>query len=158
MTFSKEDLRKYLLYIFGVTGVVFFWAGIWDGVGNISYLANPLVSLVVGITLMTIGGIIFKDTSPFWTKGDKREGLLKKIRHHQKKHEFEVRYHDRSLGKEIAFLGKHLSDVEKGFVVLLRGSEEIFVPLERVTEIKHKGETRWKKESNHNGKKKDGKK
>jgi len=152
---TKEEIKKYLIYIFGITGVVFFWAGIWDGLGNLSSLANPVISFIVGIILMTIGGIIFKESSPFWTKGDKREGLLKKIRRHPQKHEFEVKYHDRFLGKELLFAGKHLKDVEKGFVVLINQSEEIFVPLERITEIKHKGKTKWKKDSNnHNQKKK----
>jgi len=157
---SKEDIKKYLIYLFGIMGVVFFWAGVWDGLGNLSYLSNPLISFIVGIILMTTGGVIFRGSTSFWSRGDKREGLLKKIRHHPKKHEFEVKYHDRSLGKELSFLGKHLDDVEKGFVVLLRNSEEIFVPLERITEIKHQGKTKWKNNTNKNNKtnKKNGKK
>ena len=60
---SGEDIKKYFWYLFGIMGVVFFWSGTWDGLGNLGPLVNPLVSLVVGVVLLSLSGIIFKDAN-----------------------------------------------------------------------------------------------
>ena len=57
---TREDAQRYFWYFFGVLGVVLFWAGVWDGIGQISFLKNPFFSLVVGLILLSVGGIIRK--------------------------------------------------------------------------------------------------
>ena len=140
---SVQIITKYFWYIFGVMGIVFFWAGVLDGLGNLSYLVNPLISLFVGLAMLTLGGYLFRDTGMFG-KADKRHSMLHKVHTHPKKHEFIISYHDRIKKKEISFPAHKLQDIEKGFLVLLEGKKELFVPSKRVTKILHNGEVYWK--------------
>ena len=45
-------VKKYFWSLFGVVGIVSFWAGIWEGIAGLPYIVNPLISLIVGITLL----------------------------------------------------------------------------------------------------------
>lgn len=140
---SFEEFKTYFWYFFGILGVVFFWTGVWDGLGGLSYLSNPLVSFIVGIILIAIGGLLFKESSPFG-QFDKRNGAIHKIHKHPLKHEFQVKYNDHIQKKELSFSASKIKKIEKGFMVLIEKNKEIFVPNKRITEIAHKGKTHWK--------------
>ncbi len=138
---SSEELKRYFWYFFGVLGVVFFWAGVWDGLGNVAFLQNPLFSLMVGIAMLLIGGLVRKAD-----KVKKQElvarGVLHQVHHHPQKHEFHIKYHDKIKKKDILYRADKLDRIEKGFLVFAeKGKEEIFVPIHRVTEVLHKGKT-----------------
>ncbi len=138
---TREDMQRYFWYFFGVLGVVLFWAGVWDGVGNIAFLKNPLLSLIIGLILLFIGGIIRKTDN-----ADQQEllahNVLKEVHHHPQKQEFHVKYFDKMNKKEVLIGGEQLHRLEKGFLVLLeKGGKELFVPIHRVTEVLHNGKT-----------------
>ncbi len=138
---TSEELKRYLWYFFGVLGVVFFWAGVWDGLGNISFLQNPLFSLMVGIAMLLIGGLVRKAD-----KVKKQElvarGVLHHVHIHPQKQEFHIKYHDKIKKKDVLFRADKLDRIEKGFLVFVeKGKEEIFVPIHRVTEVLHRGKT-----------------
>lgn len=143
---SRQELKRYFWFIFGIAGVVFFWAGIWDGLGNISYLQNPWISLAVGIFLLSISKLIFRDADPFWGSGKAEvQTVLEKIDKHPKKHEFNIKYKDKLKNKEVTIKANKFKEIEKEFIVFLEKGKEIFVPLHRVTEVAHKNKTHWKK-------------
>lgn len=142
--FSGEDIKKYFWYLFGIMGIVFFWTGTWDGLGNLGPLANPLVSLLVGVVLLSLSGVIFKDANPLWEIEKPVKAEAKKVHRHPQKHEFHFKYEDRLKNKELLVHAQKLQRIEKEFLVFLDQGKEVFVPLHRVTEILHNGKTHWK--------------
>jgi len=142
---TSEEIKKYFWYIFGMIGVVFFWAGTWDGLGYIHpIISNPWLSLVLGITMLSLSGVIFKDANPLWEVEKPVKSEARKVHRHPQKDEFHFKYEDRIKNKELLFHAEKLKRVEKEFLVFLDKGKEVFVPLHRVTEILRKRKTHWK--------------
>lgn len=139
-----EEIKKYFWYLFGMIGIAFFWAGVWDGLGNLGPLENPLVSLMVGVILLSLSGIILKDANPLWEVEKPVKSEAKKVHHHPQKDEFHFKYEDHIKNKELLLHAGKLRRVEKEFLVFIDKGKEVFVPLHRVTEILRKGKTHWK--------------
>ena len=139
-----EDAKRYFWYIFGILGTLFFWAGMWDGLGSIGFLKNPFISMAIGLILLSLSGVIFKDANPLWEVEKPVKAEAKKVHHHPLKHEFHFKYEDHLKKKELTIHAGKLKRVEKEFLVFLDKGKEVFVPLHRVTEILHKGKTHWK--------------
>ena len=144
MMVAAEDIKKYFWYVFGTIGVVFFWAGVWDGLGNLWLLQNAIISFVVGFTLLGLSGVIFKDANPLWETEKPVKSEAKKVHRHPQKQEFHFKYNDHVKNKELLLHAQKLQRVEKEFLVFLDKGKEVFVPLHRITEILHKGKTHWK--------------
>ncbi len=141
---TLEDFKKYFWYIFGTLGVVFFWAGTWDGLGYLPIIENPWLSLGIGLTMLSLSGVIFKGANPLWEKEKPICGIATKIWRHPQKHEFHFKYKDHVSNKEIMMHAKYLKKIEKEFLVFLDQGKEIFIPLHRVTQIMHKEKIHWK--------------
>lgn len=141
---SWEELKKYFWYLFGVMGVVFFWTGTWDGLGNIGWLQNPLISFIVGAILLSLSGVIFKEANPLWEAEKMVKSEAKKVHRHPQKDEFHFKYQDNIKKKELLIHAGKLNRIEKEFLVFFDEGKEVFVPLHRVTEILRKGKTHWK--------------
>ena len=139
-----EDIKKYFWYLFGIIGVVYFWAGVWDGVGSIGPLKNPLYSFIAGVVLLSLSRVILKDANPLWGLEKPAKLEAKKVHRHPQKPEFHFKYKDHVGNKEIMLHAKNLKKIEKEFLVFLDRGKEIFIPLHRVTQITHKGKTHWK--------------
>ena len=135
-------LKRYFWNVMGVAGVVFFWTGVWDGIGNLGYLVNPLVSLLAGTLILVASSLVFKKIS--WKKTKKSIlSLIHEVHKHPKKHEFHIKYYDKTKKKHIVFPANELKKIEKSFLVLKKKEKEFFVPAHRVVEIMHKGKP-WK--------------
>ena len=141
---NSEDVKKYFWYLFGTIGVVFFWAGVYDGLGRLPIIENPWVSLILGITMLSLSGVLLKGSNPLWEAETPVKTQAKKIHHHPQKHEFHFKYEDHLKKKELTIPAGKLQRIEKEFLVFLDQGKEVFVPLHRVTEILHKGKTHWK--------------
>lgn len=141
---DKEDIKQYFWYIFGIIGIVFFWSGTWDGLGNLGPLENPIVSFMVGAFLLSLSGLIFKDANPLWEPERAVKTEAKKVHHHPLKHEFHFKYQDHEKNKEVLIHARKLKRIEKEFLVFLDKGKEVFVPLHRVTEILHNDKSHWK--------------
>ena len=139
-----EDFKKYFWYLFGTLGVVFFWAGVWDGLGQLPIIKIPWLSLVLGITMLSLSGILLKGANPLWEPEKPVSAEAKKVHRHPRKHEFHFRYEDHVQKKEMTIHAGKLSRIEKEFLVFVDKGKEVFIPLHRVTEILHKGKTHWK--------------
>ena len=145
---TTADFKQYFWYLLGMMGVIFFWSGVWDGLGNIGWLKHPLVSLLVGLVLLAFSPLLFKEKGIFgegiFGKEKGAEGVLLRIQKHPQKHLFHISYHD-SLKGRILLPAHHLKKIEKEFLVFLdEGKREIFIPLHRVREILYQGKTHWK--------------
>lgn len=145
MIIEKHKLKSYFWSLFGIIGVVFFWAGVWDGLGNLYLLVNPLVSFLVGLAMLTFSGLIFKQFNPFKEKKKTPHSVLHKVKNHPKKKEFKIIFYDLIKGKDISINADKLKGIEKeAYLVLEEKGKEFFIPLHRVTKITHKNKTHWK--------------
>ncbi|MEK6937586.1 MAG: RNA repair domain-containing protein [Nanoarchaeota archaeon] len=145
ISFSKEALRHYLFAVIGVIGIVLFWAGLWDGIGSLWLLKNPLVSLAAGLVILASSGLLLKEFDPLKEEEQKIHAEMLKIHHHPQKQEFHIKFHDRLKGKDVLHQVKHLKDIEKGFLIFVeKEGKELFVPIHRVKEILHNNKSYWK--------------
>lgn len=139
-----EDIKKYFWFLFGTIGVVFFWAGAWDGLGSLPYVQSPWISLAIGIIMLSLSGVIFKGANPLWEVEKPIHDIVKKINRHPQKQEFHIKYADHVSKKELLLKADKLKNIEKDFLIFLEKGKEVFIPVHRVTEILHKGKTHWK--------------
>jgi len=130
-------IKKYLWSGLGVAGVVFFWAGVWDGLGNLWLLTNPLVSLAVGLLIFLVSAVAFGKLD---LKSSDRSNLslLYKVKNHPKKHHFHIHYKDHNKKSKVKISAKYLVGIEKTFLILREKGHELFIPIYRVEEILHK--------------------
>lgn len=144
---SFNKLKKYFWSLFGVLGIVFFWAGIWDGVGGLPYISIPWVSLLVGLAIILFSGLIFKQIDPFGGEEiTKISDALHQVHQHPLKQEFTIHYYDKIKKKNIQVSAEKLDRIEKEtFLVLKQADKELFIPFSRVKEIWHQGKP-WEME------------
>ncbi len=139
---TGEQLKRYGWYFFGVMGVIFFWTGVWDGVGKLSYLKNPLVSLLLGLMMITLSKYIFKGADPMQEAEKSIEHTLHVAYNHPQKQDFHIKYHDKIQQKNILLRVDKIKEIEKGFLIVLdKGQKEFFIPIHRIREILHNGKT-----------------
>jgi len=142
---ETEQIKKYFWSLFGVVGIVAFWAGIWDGIGGLSYISSPLVSLIIGLTILIGARFIFKEFNPFAETEKSANKAILNLHKRPNKHEFQIKYHDRLQKNYQDISGKDLKDIEKLFLVVNQNDQqEVFIPVHRVKEIRHKGKLHWK--------------
>lgn len=135
--------QRYFWALFGVLGVVFFWAGVWDGIGSLPYLKYPWVSFLIGIAILSFSGLVLKEFNPLEGTEQRMSGLLHQVKSHPQKHHFHVKYYDQVRRGHITFRGDKVKRIEKSFVILHSPRREVFIPLHRVKKILHKGKP-WK--------------
>ena len=128
----------------GIFGIVMFWAGIWDGIGNLPYLANPLISLGVGLIILVSSVLIFEESKIFGGKMDPNLVLMHKVKAHPEKKDFMIKYYDKIKNKTISFKAIMIKRIEKdAFLVLDKDNQETFIPIHRIKEVLYKGRP-WK--------------
>ncbi len=142
---SAAQSKNYFWYVFGIMGIVFFWTGVWDGLGNLGPLKNPLISLLVGLAMLTLSGFIFKESEPFGEGEKTIESILRQVHRHPQKEEFHIKYLDKVKCSHLLFSARNLKNIEKEFLVFLdEEGKEVFIPFHRVMEVLHLGKTHWK--------------
>ncbi len=141
-------IKKYFWTVFGIMGIVMFWAGIWDGVGYLPYLNIPWVSLLVGLGIILFSKVIFKQVDPFGEEGEmtKISNALHQVHQHPLKQEFTIHYFDKIKKKYLQVSAEKLDRIEKEtFLVLKQADREFFIPFNRIKEIWHQGKP-WEME------------
>jgi hypothetical protein len=139
INFQLYKLSRYFWAVLGVIGVVMFWAGTWDGLGSLPYLQNPLVSFFVGLLILLVSGLIFKEFDPIGKKDSGKILTAHKIHHHPEKHHIQVKYYDKIKKSHILISATKLKRIEKeAFLVFEHEKKEFFLPIHRVKEILHK--------------------
>ncbi len=143
-----ETIKQYGWYLFGTMGVVFFWEGIWDGIGNIGPLKNPLLSLGTGIILLSLTKFLFPGNAPFLSEKHPAHQIVKSLHTHPQKNLFNFKYRDEVQNKEINISAENMHRYEKNFIVIKTPEgRETFIPLHRLKEVLYEGKTHWKEAS-----------
>ena len=144
---TKDDLKKYFWAILGGVGMICLWAGVWDGIGGLPYLENSLVSLGIGIAILTFSGTIYKEFDPLKEAEEEVHKQLQEIHKHPQKHLFHIKYFDNFKNNHIILSADKIHNIEKGFIIMLddKGNEK-FIPGHRVKELFHEGKLFWKNE------------
>ena len=141
---NPAKLKQYFWFLFSVMGIVFFWVGIWDGLGSLAYVKEWWISLLIGLTLFAISGIILKENNIFGGAANPVMKILHTIPSHPEKHLFHIKYFDKIKKREKTLTGHQVIGIEKDYFIFLDGNYEQFIPAHRITEILHKGKTHWK--------------
>lgn len=140
-----EPVKRYFWSAFSAVGVICFWAGIWDGIGELPILKNPFVSLIVGFAILFASGTVFKEFDPLEEAEKAVHKVVHQVTNHPQKKEFHIKYHDKVSRKNLTFRADDIKKIEKDFLVMLdKTGKEIFVPVHRITEVLHKGKSYWK--------------
>ncbi len=140
-----EKIKKYNWAIFSALGIVFFWAGIWDGIGALPFLNHPINSLIIGGIMLISSGYIFKQFDPLGSLESSIKKTLHEVHNHPQKHLFHIKYHDKLKNKDILLRGNHITKIENNYLILKhQQGKEIFIPIHRIKEVLHKNKTYWK--------------
>jgi len=137
------QLKRYFWSIFGVLGVVLFWAGVWDGIGYLPWFHNPLVCLLVGFVILGASGILFKEFDPLGMSEKKKILSLHHVYSHPQRHQFSIKYYDHIKRSNITISAKKLRKIEnEAFLNIEEAGKEVFIPIHRIKEIFRNGK-KW---------------
>lgn len=144
--FLREQDKHFLSSLYAAIAIVFTWKGIWDGIYEIPYIADPFVFLFLGFAILTLSGLIFKNFDPFGSIEEGVKKTLHSVYTHQQKEKFHLKYYDKAQKKQITVPAKWIKKIEKGAVVLVppHKKQEIFVPIHRVSEVLYNGKRYWR--------------
>jgi len=142
----REQDRHFLWSLYFGVGVIFVWKGIWESFYEIPYIDNPWVLLFIGLTMLTLSGIIFKEYDPLGNIDKSVAKMISFVHHHPHKEEFKIIYHDKEKKKDMVIGADKVRQVEKKYFVVKKEGEqkEGFIPSHRLVEIKHKDKTYWR--------------
>lgn len=148
----REQDKHFLWSLFVAVSVILMWKGIWEGMYEIPtqlgypQFSDPFVFLFLGFVMLTFSGIIFKEFDPLGSLDKSANRMMQYIHNHPHKHEFTIKYYDKSQKKEFLINAERLKHIEKGTLVIEHpnGRQELFIPLSRVTEVQRQGKPYWK--------------
>lgn len=153
MVFREQD-KHFLWSIFAGAGVILAWRGIWEGllyyvpeeILGLPYLADPWVFLFIGLAMLTFSGMIFKEFDPLGGVEKSVQKVIHFVHNAPNKNEFTIKYHDKEQKKDLLFKADELKHIEKNTLVIEQpnSSQELFVPLHRVTEVIRNGKVYWR--------------
>ena len=78
----REQDKHFLWSLLAAMGIIFVWKGLWEGLYEIPYLGDPWVALFVGLTMLTLSGLIFREFDPLGSL----DKSVNKITTHVKNH------------------------------------------------------------------------
>ncbi len=142
----REQDKHFLSSIYSAAAVIILWKGLWGSIEEIPFIGDPFVALFFGLVILLFSGVIFKEFDPL---GGIEEAVTKKmeiILNSPDKKNYEVRYYDKMLKKEITIPAKYVHKIEEAGVVVMDPLKkaESFIPLHRVTEIWYNGKRYWR--------------
>ncbi|HIH43143.1 TPA: DUF504 domain-containing protein [Candidatus Woesearchaeota archaeon] len=143
---SEKD-KHYSAALIVLTGIIFFWRGLWDVLGFIPVVENPFVSLFIGLLIMTFSGVIFNEFDPFKARLQQTTELLHQIESHKydKSKNYAIKYYDEASKKHHTLQHHRIKKIESNFIVYEDKGKEIFIPMHRIHEIHQHDKVIWKK-------------
>lgn len=144
----RESDKHFLLALIAVTGVVFFWRGMWMLADIVPILNNPFVSLAIGLAIMTFSGIIYREfipeEEPLTPVLDILKDVFKNPIEIRKK--YVIEYYDELLKAHKKITHAVIRKLEHTYLVIERKGEELFIPVHRIHKIHSEGKVLWQKE------------
>jgi len=132
--------------LYSAVAIIFVWKGLWEGLYEIPYIGDSFVFLFIGFAMLTFSGLIFKEFDPLGGVEKAIHKTVTTIQKHPDKKNFKLKYHDKSLKKDILIDAERLKKMEKGILIVRHKNrnQEVFIPIHRLTEVTYKGKTSWK--------------
>ena len=138
--------KQYLAALVVIIGIVIFWRGIWDTLYLIPIVENPFVSLFIGLLIITLSGVIFKEFDPLSRKTAKTMEILNEmVSRKGKKDGYEILYLDEKKKSALPVSNSKIKKMEHNFLVIEEKDRELFIPVHRIQKIKQDGKTIWSK-------------
>jgi len=144
---SLSKIKHYGWYIFGILGVAIFWGGLWGSADKL--VNNFYITFIIGLVCLVLANMVREKMDP--SAGAERDiyGALDKVKNHPKKHQFNIKYHDKIKKKHISIKADKLYRIEEEHLVFIgKGKKEEFIPIHRIKEILHLGKNHWKPKKN----------
>ncbi|MBS3158173.1 DUF504 domain-containing protein [Candidatus Woesearchaeota archaeon] len=143
----SETDKHYLGALVVLTGVIFFWRGLWAVLDMTPVIENAFVSLFIGLTIMTLTGVIFKEFDPFAAKIQKTMEILHEIvsHKHDKEKDFKIKYFDEASQKHHIIQHHKIKRIEHNFIVFEEKGKDVFIPVHKIHEIHQHDKVIWKK-------------
>lgn len=148
MTFYRfrEEDKKYLYALLYATGIILFWRGIWEVSYEIPLLENVYFVLFVGLFILTITGLIYREFDVLGQRVYNLSKLFDDVIIDKSRGVFyDIYWFDEFKGHEHRMHSKHLRKVEMEFLVIESKGHDAFIPLSRITKITKSGTTIWKR-------------
>lgn len=142
----REQDKHFLWSLVAAAGVIFVWKGLWEGLYEIPYLDSPWVALFIGLTMLTLSGLIFKEFDPLGSLEKSTKKKILSVYNHPQKKEFQIKYYDKIKKKKVLVEADKIKRIEKNSLIFINAKDkkEIFIPTHRITEILHNGEVYWR--------------
>jgi len=142
---SSKD-KKYLTALLGATGVIIFWRGLWEGADLIPIVKEPIVSIFIGLAILTFTGVIYEEFYKVEMHVQRGSEALGKIwKRLKKQKDYKIHYLDSITSKVHSFKCSDVVDIENDYVIIKHKKKEFFIPMKRVHAVKHKsGKVVWK--------------
>jgi len=142
----REQDKHFLSSLYSAAAIIFVWKGLWEGMYEIPYIGDAFVALFIGFTMLLFSGLIFKEFDPLGGLEQAVTTKLEFVLNSPDKKNFEVRYHDKMLKKDLTVPGKYVHKIEEAGMVVIDPIKkaETFIPLHRVTEIWYNGRRYWR--------------
>lgn len=145
----RESDKHFLLALVAVTGVVFFWRGLWGVLDIIPIFSNVFVSLAIGLAIMTFSGIIYREFMPEEEPLTPVLDILKDIFKHplETRKQYIIEYYDELLKAHKKITHAVIRKLEHMYMVVERKGEEFFIPIHRIHKIHSEGKILFQKET-----------
>ncbi len=146
----REQDKHFVSSLYAAVAIIFAWKGMWEGIYEIpyvsDYLGDPLVFLFLGLAMLTLSGLIFKEFDPLGSIQKGESKVLHTVFRHPQKKEFTLKYEDKVKKQEVEISVSSIKALEKGslIVVFPNKRQEVFIPFHRVTEILRLGKQYWR--------------
>lgn len=142
----REQDKHFLSSLYSAAAIIFVWKGLWEGLYEIPYLGDAFVALFVGFTMLVFSGLIFKNFDPL---GGLEQAVTKKLElviASSDKKNFEIKYQDNLLKKEMSIPAKYVHKIEEAGMIIIDPVKKVesFIPLHRVTEILYNNQRYWR--------------
>jgi len=139
--------KRYLAALVVLFGVILFWRGLWDITYLLPIIKNPFVSLFVGLTIITLSGVVFREFDPLTAQIAKTMEVLNEVlsRKKKKNEKYKISYYDETSKKLKVIHHKDIKKLEHNFIVIEEKGKEVFIPVHRVHKVTKNGKIMWKK-------------
>lgn len=142
----REEDKQFLTALLYATGIILFWRGVWEVSEEIPLLKTPLLSLALGLLIITLTGYLYREFDPISRRMHRVGRLLNDIISRSKRGEPHTIYYYDEVAKDHHELKPHqIKKIEHDFLIFEEKGHEVFIPTHRITRI-HKGKNLiWKR-------------
>lgn len=145
----REQDKHFLWSLWMGSGMIFVWRGIWEGIYEVPYIgkegAAEWVALFLGLTILTLSGLIFKNFDPLGSFEKSIHDKLRYIMSRADNAQYKILYQDKSQKDPLSFSAADIQELEKSTLIMhKKGKQEVFIPTHRISEILYQGKSYWK--------------